>query len=235
MSSIDQAREAETSLYIEKIVDRVRNEMGVDHIAFGYLDQSTKTASSVATYSSEWKKFYFEEGLVSYDPAVVTAYGSVAPVDWRRLKGLEGYNEVFGPAQDFGVPGQGLSLQVRGFLGSSCLFAVSARMKDREWDSFIASKMAELQAQAAFIADAVTSELEPLGKTLRPSLSMIEREALDLFARGLVQEQIAEILRIDTLVTKVALRSCCEKLGVSTLPQAVGRAMRLSMIEPIGI
>ena len=66
----------------------------------------------------------------------------------------------------------------------------------------------------------------------RPSLSEREREILQWVAHGKSQQDIGDILTISHRTVEVHIRSGREKLGALTTAQAVGRGIRLGLIQP---
>jgi DNA-binding NarL/FixJ family response regulator len=67
-----------------------------------------------------------------------------------------------------------------------------------------------------------------------PNLSRREREIMDLLARGLTGEQVAERLVLSSETVKTHIRNAMTKLEASTRVHAIAIALREGMIEPPG-
>jgi DNA-binding CsgD family transcriptional regulator len=190
------------------------------------------TVQGYATYPDAWKEFYMRSAFHLVDPTLSTSARSIAPVDWQRFERDERFNKVFGPARDFGLFAQGLTVPVRGPYGDCGLLSVSRDCSSAEWQSLKRKIMGNLQTAAVHFHDSVMQGEFILRLLRSPQLSTREREILQWVAAGKSQQDVGDILGISHRTVEVHLRSAREKLGALTTPQAVGRGIRLGLITP---
>ncbi len=65
-------------------------------------------------------------------------------------------------------------------------------------------------------------------------LSLRERRCLEMVARGLRIQAIADEIVIARVTVEMHLKSAREKLDAATLPQAVAKAIETKEIDPYG-
>lgn len=65
-------------------------------------------------------------------------------------------------------------------------------------------------------------------------LSMREQRCLEMIARGLRVQAIANEIAVARVTVEMHLKSARDKLEAATLPQAVARAIELKEIDPYG-
>ena len=65
-------------------------------------------------------------------------------------------------------------------------------------------------------------------------LSLRERRCLEMVARGLRIQAIADEIVIARVTVEMHLKSAREKLDAATLPQAVSKALETKEIDPYG-
>jgi DNA-binding CsgD family transcriptional regulator len=213
-------------------LDQLCQRLELDFACFALQDPFSGKIHGYATYPDEWKRFYAENGFQRFDPTFVRAVRSVAPVDWARFDNDEGFDAIFGPARDFGISSQGLSVPVRGPMGDVGLLTVTRDCPQRDWQLLKQAVMGELQSAAVHFHDSVMSSNAVAALMRIPQLSLREREILQWVAAGKSQQDIGDILSISHRTVEVHIRSAREKLGALTTPQAVGRAVRMGLISP---
>lgn len=215
-----------------KFMESVRAEFEVDYVSYAATSPSIEVMHIFTTYPETWKAHYNTEGLHQFDPALLVARRSIAPVDWARLPREAGFRRVFEDAQDFGLPISGLTIPVRGPFGDCGLFSVACSGPAEHWDAQRRRIINGLQSAAVHIHDTVMQNAL-LARTLRqPALSTREIETLKWTAAGKTQQDIGDILAISHRTVEVHLRSAREKLHALTTPQAVARAVGMGLIQP---
>lgn len=229
LSAAPSMTEAPLSEFLDQLCDR----LGFDYAAYAGTNPVAGALHAYVNYPDAWKAHYMAHDLHLRDPALRAAGRSIAPVDWRRLVGLDGYRDVFGPAMDFGIGRFGLTVPVRGPYGDVGMLSVTGRMTEREWDARVARVVGDLQSVAVHIHDVVMRS-DALSRSLRhPSLSPREREVLQWSAAGKSQQDIADILGLSVRTVEVHLSSVRTKLVALTTAQAVGRGIALGLIYPL--
>lgn len=213
-------------------LDRLGDALGFDHASYATTSIVTGDIHGFTSYPEEWEEHYAKKAMQRFDPTLQAAMMSVAPVDWQRLAKDDDFNRVFFDAHDFGITDKGLSIPIRGPYGDFGLFSVTRDCSKDEWRKFLPTVIGDLQMAAVNLHDNVlNSEVLPKALT-RPSLSAREQEILQWVAHGKSQQDIGDILSISHRTVEVHIRSGREKLGALTTAQAVGRAIRLGLIQP---
>ena len=171
-------------------------------------------------------------GLQNRDPTIGVSARSIAPVDWSRLKGHDGFEAVFANGRDFGITDRELTVPIRGPYGECGLLSVTRDTSEREWGLLKSNILTSLQTAAVTMHDAVM-QTDTLAVALRrPALSDREREVLQWTAAGKSQQDIGDILSISFRTVEVHLRSARSKLSALTTAQAVGRGISMGFIHP---
>jgi DNA-binding CsgD family transcriptional regulator len=213
-------------------LDQLCQGLELDYASYAALSPTTGSVQGYANFPDDWKSFYTKRNFHRIDPTLALAARSIAPVDWSRFKSHEGFEKVFGPARDFGLFSQGMTVPVRGPYGDCGLLSVTRDCNAAEWSSLKRRIVGDLQTAAVHFHDAVMRD-DGVARLLRlPRLSQREKEILQWVAAGKSQQDIGDILSISHRTVEVHLRSVREKLGALTTPQAVGRAIRLGYITP---
>jgi DNA-binding CsgD family transcriptional regulator len=215
-----------------EFLDQLCDELDLDYANYASLSMSTGTIRGYANYPDVWKQHYMQNAFHLIDPTVAMSARSIAPVDWARVDKDEHFRTVFQAAHDYGITSQGLTVPVRGPYGDCGLLSVTRNCTIAEWNSLKRKIMGNLQTAAVHFHDSVMQE-DQLARVLRtPQLSTREKEILQWIAAGKTQQDVGDILSISHRTVEVHLRSAREKLGALTTPQAIGRAIRIGMVQP---
>ncbi|WP_114965768.1 autoinducer binding domain-containing protein [Alkalilacustris brevis] len=213
-------------------LDQLCQKLELDYASYAAISPVTGTVQGYANYPDDWKRFYTKSKFHLIDPTLALSARSIAPVDWKRFSSHEGFDKVFGPARDFGLFSQGLTVPVRGPFGDCGLLSVTRECVEGDWAKLKRKIVGDLQTAAVHFHDAVMQD-DSVARVMRlPRVSMREKEILQWVAAGKSQQDIGDILGISHRTVEVHLRSVREKLGALTTPQAVGRAIRLGYIQP---
>jgi DNA-binding CsgD family transcriptional regulator len=214
-----------------RFLDELCARLELQYASYASQNPFSGQVQGYANYPAEWKKYYTANGLHLIDPTLGKAALSIAPVDWTRLSGDEGFDRIFLNARDFGILPQGISVPIRGPYGDCGILNVTRACSDREWQLLKRKIIGELQIAAVHIHDSVMSEVALNGFQRFHGLSSREREIMQWIAAGKQQQDVGDILSISARTIEVHLRSAREKLGALTTSQAVGRAIRLGLIH----
>lgn len=213
-------------------LDQLCQKLEFDHASYAAVSPVTGTVQGYATYPDDWKQYYASHKFHTVDPTLLLSARSIAPVDWKRFRNHEGFERVFGPAREFGLFSQGLTVPVRGPFGDCGLLSVTRECSETEWQGLKRQIIGDLQSAAVHFHDAVMQD-DSVARVMRlPRVSGREKEILQWVAAGKSQQDIGDILGISHRTVEVHLRSAREKLGALTTPQAIGRAIRLGYIQP---
>lgn len=232
MEMIDLAGKADDNARFDKFLEKICQDLEFDVANFGVLNLKTGQIQGFSTYREDWKRHYTEESFHLKDPTLHAAFRSVAPVDWSRMVGSTGYDEVFNRAADFNLPRNGVSIPVRGPFGEIGLLCAARDCPDREWDLLRKQTIVTLQQSAVFLHDGLSQKDSAAFRLKRTSLSRPEKDVLRWAAGGLSQGDIADRLMISERTVDVYLRSARTKLRALTTPQAIGRAVMFQLIDP---
>ena len=212
-------------------LDHVCSRLGFDYAAYAGINPVDRSVHGYVNYPEAWKRHYYDTGLHRLDPTLSMASRSIAPVDWRRLRGHANFRHVFSDAHDFGVSELGVTIPVRGPYGDVGMLSVTRDCDEREWESLTRRAMGELQSMAVHLHDAAMRS-DALSHILRrPTLSSRETEILQWVAAGKSQQDVADILGIAQRTVEVHLASGRDKLGALNTPQAAARAVALGLIH----
>lgn len=229
---VDLASRTDSDTDIGAFLREVRETLQVDHAAYAGLTPAGGPILGEVTYPQEWRHIYAEKEFHKVDPTLRMAARSIAPVEWNRLAEDPHYDSVFRAARDFGIPGNGLTVPVRGPYGDVGLFSV-ARAEPHSWPAWKRSYMSDLHAVAVHLHDKVVKSQEFAIELVEPRMSAREVEILQWIAAGKSQLDVAAILSISQRTVEVHLSSARRKLDALTTAQAVARATGRGMIYPM--
>lgn len=232
MPLIDIGLERTSEETLREFLARICDRLDVDHAAYAGMGQNGQDVRGVVTYSDEWVRHYTENNLARVDPTLRLASRSIAPLDWSRIPQEPEHRRVLDLARMFGVPGNGVTVPVRGPFGDIGMLSVSAHGSAKEWRRTSSRILTELQSAAVHIHDNVMKTLTDHHPALRPMLSRRETEILQWIAVGKIQRDIGTILAISDRTVEVHLRSARTKLNALTTAQAVARAINARLIDP---
>jgi hypothetical protein len=105
------------------------------------------------TYTDAWKEYYTEQRFQNIDPTLHLPMRSIAPIDWQRLSGHEGFDKVFENARDFNIKPQGLSIPIHGPYGEIGLISVTRDCNEDTWEKLRRKVLPELQTAAVGLHD----------------------------------------------------------------------------------
>ncbi len=208
-------------------------QLEIEHACFASKIPGNDTLVGFATYPEGWRKHYLDHDFHLIDPTLQKMMHAMAPVDWERLRHLEGYDPVFRDAHDFLIPDIGMSVPVRGPFGERSVLTIATRTTPQLWVLQKRAIMQKLQQLSARLNDEIMRSGKVMQNMHRPSLSLREIEILQWTAAGKTQRDVADILSISDRTVEVHLRSVRAKLCAVTTVQAVARAIGMKLIYPL--
>jgi len=215
-----------------RFLDELCARLEIEYATYALQDPFSGRVIGHSNYPEAWRNHYIENRFHTIDPTLARAARSIAPVPWDKISAEQGFASVFNAAQDFGIPSTGVTIPVRGPFGECGLFSVARPGTQDDWGRHLRQIVGNLQVAAVHLHDNVMRHQTLAGIFVAPPLSSREREVLQWTAAGKTQQDVGDILAIATRTVEVHLRSAREKLGALTTPQAVGRAIRLGLIQP---
>lgn len=214
-------------------LDKVCNRFQVEYAAYAGANPVSGKIHGFVNYDAPWKEHYARYDLARFDPPLLMASRSIAPVDWKRLPRDKNFDRVFRDAHDFGISENGLTVPVRGPYGDIGMLSVTRSGTPEDWTKLAAEIVGDLQSVAVHLHDTVMRS-DDMSRVLRqPMLSAREKEVLQWIAAGKTYADVGEILSISDRTVEVHLRSAREKLRALTTAQAVARAVSRGLIYPL--
>jgi DNA-binding CsgD family transcriptional regulator len=214
-------------------LQQVCDHFDIEHACFASKIPGNDTLVGFATYSESWRKHYLEHEFHLIDPTLQQMMHAMAPVDWARLRHLEGYDPVFRAAGDFAIPSMGMSVPIRGPFGERSVLTIATQTTQRLWEVQRRTIIEEVQQVSALLHDEIMRSGKFMTHMNCPTLSQREIEILQWTACGKSQQDVADILNISNRTVEVHLRSARSKLYAVTTAQAVARAVGMKLIYPL--
>ncbi|MFZ3583697.1 LuxR family transcriptional regulator [Loktanella sp. DJP18] len=215
------------------VIDDMRVQMGLDHIACGTVVPDRPELFGYGTYPEAWLKIYGERNLFETDPVVIVAYQSASPFNWLRIRDRPEFAAFFALAFENGIPRNGLSIPVRGAGNSFSVFTVSKHCTDSEWARHISPQIGTLMFLASQMHDNIVCQINGLPsayETLPPKLSDREIEVLNLVEGGKSIEDLSVTLAVTPKTIEMMIRSARIKLDALTLDHAIARAKDIGLL-----
>jgi DNA-binding CsgD family transcriptional regulator len=182
------------------------------------------------TYPDRWVSRYLQKGYVKVDPVVQEGFVRQLPFDWRELMLTDAAIALMTDAHAHGLAMNGYSVPIVDKVGRRALFSINASMDGDRWSAFTgahAEELAELGYRLHRLAVVeLYGEYDPV-----PRLGAREKECLIWAAHGKEYSEIAIILDLSEHTVRSYLKSARLKLDCSNIPQAVGKAVKLRVIN----
>lgn len=183
------------------------------------------------TYPDAWVARYLLRDYVKIDPIVREGFQRMLPFEWSEVELDMAAGRIMADAVAHGIVPAGYSVPVIDRIGRRALLSVNALADDVAWKMLLAESRAAWTELAHTIHRKAIVEL--FGKAdPAPRLGPRELECLQWSALGKDHKAIAIILGISEHTARGYIKSARFKLGCSSLPQAVSRAMLLRLINP---
>lgn len=233
LSLFDLSANPDPNARLTLLLDELCRRLELDYAAYAGVNTIDNSMHALVNYPQAWKQHYQDNALHMRDPTLLHSARSQAPVHWARLKDDPMFRPMFSQAHDFGIPGLGVTVPVRGPYGDKGMLSVTRQMQPQAWEKHVLHILPDLQQAAAQIHDLVMQQGVVMRAMRAPSLSLREKEILQWTAAGKTHGDIADILSISARTVEVHMRSARFKLGALTSAQAVARAIGMGLIYPM--
>lgn len=215
-----------------KFIERICEELGLDNLAYGAIDQVTGFSRVYTTNDPEWPSCYYGNGHFQTDPVLGTARRSITPVDFYTHRENPNYKRLFRDASDFNLPENGVIIPIWGVEGDLGLLSATRHASEGEWKKIRKNILGDLQTAAVQVHDLVRTTHFPSQRTPAHNLTDREAETLQWIAAGKTNTDIGDILGLAVRTVETHSQSARQKLKAISTPQAIGRAIALGIIEP---
>ena len=221
------------SYAIETIFDRVsdlRDAFDVDHSVYFSTAESGQPYA-LATYGSEWAKYYEDNQLYRIDPIVGGAFQRFGIYDWADVPwDGRAVRKFKSDALEGGVGNQGLALPIHGPAGDFGLMTVSANAETNAWSRQRQAIEPYMVLIGHYMHEA-TRSLQTKKIPQFKELSPRERDVLLFLSKGMNRANVADRLKISEHTLRVYVDAARRKLGASNTTHAVARALKLGLIS----
>jgi DNA-binding CsgD family transcriptional regulator len=211
----------------------IRDAYGLDHVTYHMAHMISGNYDHPfvrTTYPDSWVSRYLQRGYVKIDPVVQEGFVRQLPFDWRELTLTDAAIALMTDAHANGLAMNGYSLPIIDKVGRRALFSVNSSMDGSRWSEFTtthAEDLAELGYRLHRLAVyELYGEHDPI-----PRLGAREKECLIWAAHGKEYGAIAKILNLSEHTVRSYLKSARLKLDCSNIPQAIGKAVKLRIIN----
>lgn len=217
-------------------------DFGLTQINYAFLDfesasrMEARGDPAMSTMRRDWIEHYTERQYDLRDDAVAhVRQGNVHPMLWSleqipRLKS----GQISHEAGEAGLKA-GLLVPLAGPAGSdlpAAAIMLGSGLGEAEFLKLIGSGGMMLVSLAHLFHAGAVGELIRRRHNI-PPLSSRERDCIQLIARGLRVDAIADRLAIARVTVELHLRTARQKLGARTTPEAVARALLYQQIDPM--
>jgi DNA-binding CsgD family transcriptional regulator len=227
--------EASSMVELEEAISHIRDCYRLSHLVFhvvGLGAGKAKHPMILLTYSQEWVAFYNHENFFDLDPVVKLSRTGFLPVDWSLFDhATRETSRFFRQAHSFGVGRFGLTIPVRGPQGERSLFSATSNLRETEWRHLCADCMVDLQILSHHLHEKALATSGLRDDRAGKRLSRRELQCINMIANGRLPKQIAAELQLSESAVRLYMRTAKRKLGVSTTPQAIGRAVAGELIH----
>jgi LuxR family transcriptional regulator, quorum-sensing system regulator BjaR1 len=180
------------------------------------------------SWPEEWRNRYFERSYLRNDPAQLHLARSVDPYTWSETLACPDYTKsqrrIVHEASEFSMK-EGLLIPILGLGTGIAMISVAGSNR-----SLSLRERAELHLAAVYTHAQVRALSKRRVRAL-PSLSVRERECLQLAAAGKSDWEIGEILSISQKTANAHIEHVKQKYRVSTRMLAVVYALRCGAIH----
>jgi hypothetical protein len=226
MEIIDLGELEKTEAGFTTFLKELCDNLELDFANYCAVNTMSNEVIGFTTYTDAWKEHYTEQRFQNIDPTLHLPMRSIAPIDWQRLSGHEGFDKVFENARDFNIKPQGLSIPIHGPYGEIGLISVTRDCNEDTWEKLRRKVLPELQTAAVGLHDTVMQS-DTLGQALRrPHLSSRECEIWQWTAAGKSQMDIGDILSIVCAKDRTSVGMCSSKRAPQLNSMAITNTFR---------
>lgn len=226
---IDAVDVAHDESSIRNAIKKFTASCGFDRYAYIHVHGDDVIAFS--DYPSEWQRLYFERRYSIIDPVVTASKRDMEMFTWTAedrnvRRGPREIRKFYSVASDFGIR-SGVSVPIRTSYGRTAMITLASdrpRSEFPPWDSM----QARLALAYVHVRVSVTSPTSL--KRGIVTLSTQEATSLSWSSHGKSMNVIADLMGIKPRTVQFYLDNARDKLGASSLQQAVRVAMEKKLI-----
>ncbi len=183
------------------------------------------------TYSPAWIMQYIASNYLNSDPVLERGLNGGKPFFWSEIaREDDGIKAFFADAANHGVGNCGYTVPIANRGGRRAMFTVNKMDDETDFKNTIKGKEKHLSDISLILHRRALTAIGDSGDV--PTLSRREIECLNWTAQGKDGASIAKILKISEFTVRDYLKSARNKLGCTTIAQAVYEATRLRLIKP---
>lgn len=220
----------------QQLIDVCRKCLHVDYVSYLALTFPKPRGSSFPAFASnypvEWIRHYIEQDYLQKDPALLRVSDSFLPVDWTTLDKTSAIDrQIFGEAHEFGIPGIGVSVPLRGLRGEVAVVSLAADFSPKTWRDYLNENIRIIDVASSLLHTHIlhSNQIDDS----RPKLTKRETECLYWTSQGKTCADVAEILNISENTARFYLTSARNKMNCQTITHCVARAISMRIIPPV--
>lgn len=226
--------EIETTRTIGAVVRAIRNRYDMKHfsyVAARYGAEPEKDPFVRSTYSPVWLGRYLLKQYWRIDPIMREGFARTVPFDWADVDRTRPEVEAFfRDARAHRVGQNGLLLPLTNAHNQRGILSISSDLAGEAWESYKRDNLADFIELGAALHRRALRDI--FGDTPPPPrLSPREKEMLRWVSEGKEVPDIAIITGLSEHTVRTYLKSGRLKLDCGTMPQAVVKAERLSLLR----
>lgn len=183
------------------------------------------------TYPDAWVARYLLRDYVKIDPVVREGFQRMLPFFWHEIEIDQQAEMLMDDAVSHGLSPLGYSIPVVDRIGRRALFSINSYRDYSMWRDLVLEEREHWMTIAHLVHRKAIKELFGQADPA-PRLGARELECLKWAALGKDYKTIAILLDLSEHTVRGYLKSARFKLGSSSLPQAVSRAIMLRLINP---
>lgn len=211
---------------------RLAAEAGVERFAYALVDDDCGLHVD-ATYPEAWTTHYLANGYQNFDPVVLESRRNRLPFAWRFVTNRPGLtaeqNRLFHEASDFGIR-DGMTIPFHGSGKSFGMLSLAFESNARLREVMAAQPRMRLLGIYYHTATERLLEGERMDKDDGIRLTPHQRQCLSRLAGGQSLWDISAALHLPETTVAGILREVRERLGATTIAEAVARATAQGLI-----
>ncbi|KPF41508.1 LuxR family transcriptional regulator [Rhizobium sp. AAP43] len=220
---------------VETSIQAIREVYQLAHVTY-HMAQTVASKIDApfvrTTYPPVWVSRYLLQGYVNVDPVAIEGVTRTLPFFWSELTAGPAAMRMFEDAGRHGLSGAGYSMPIIDRAGRRAIVSLNADLAPEPWALQVFANRGHWLELAHLLHSKALVELYGEDDPA-PPLGPRERECLHWAALGKDHKDIAIILGISDHTARGYLKSARFKLACANIPQAIAKAIKLRLINPI--